>query len=108
MKRYSKSELYDFRNKIAINQVIEELLGLPWKQIDGVYRFLCPSCSEFTAAVNPKTNLSRCFRCKQNFNTIELIMVDRKLSFVNAVKELSQFSLTICSCHDPKRANGGS
>ncbi len=87
-KRFSSSELFELRNNIPLETVIESLLNLPTKVIEGVYKFLCPRCGEFTAAVNRKTNLSRCFRCKQNFNTIELVMQERKVSFVAAVKIL--------------------
>jgi hypothetical protein len=40
----------------------------------GCFRFLCPLCNGFDTAVNPKTNLARCFRCEKNFNTIDLVM----------------------------------
>ena len=74
MTQFSKEELRKLRNEIAVRWVIETLLQLPHKEVEGVFRFLCPACGEFQTAVNPKTNLSRCFRCQMNFNTIELVM----------------------------------
>lgn len=87
---FSSEELSALRNRISIRHLIEVLLGIPSKEIEGVFRFLCPKCREFHTAVNPKTNLSRCFRCEENFNTIELVMKDRQLNFVQSVKFLKQ------------------
>lgn len=89
-QHFSSEELSALRNQISIRHLIEELLGIPSKQTEGVFRFLCPECREFQTAVNPKTNLSRCFRCQENFNTIELVMKDRQLNFVQSVKFLKQ------------------
>ncbi len=89
-EHFSKEELFVVRNKISIRYLIEESLCIPSKEIEGVFRFLCPECGEFQTAVNPKTNLSRCFRCQVNFNTIELVMKDKQLNFVQSVKFLKQ------------------
>lgn len=88
MRRFTSNELFRIRNLIPIRQVIEEILAIPSKNIEGVFRFVCPCCYESNTAVNPKTNLSRCFLCKQNFNTIDIVIADRKLSFVAAVEYL--------------------
>lgn len=91
MRRFSKEELHRIRNDLSVRWVIETLLQLPHKEVEGVFRFLCPACGEFQTAVNPKTNLSRCFRCQLNFNTIELVMREQNVSFVEAVKFLNAF-----------------
>jgi DNA primase len=88
MRRFNKNELYKIRNQIPIREVIEDILAIPSKDVEGVFRFVCPCCYESKTAVNPKTNLSRCFRCEKNFNTIDIVMADRKLSFVAAVAYL--------------------
>jgi predicted RNA-binding Zn-ribbon protein involved in translation (DUF1610 family) len=88
MRRFTSEELHVVRNDIAIRAIICDVLKIPNKEIEGVFRFLCPKCGEFQTAVNPRTNLSRCFRCRENFNSIELVMADRKLSFVESVKFL--------------------
>jgi hypothetical protein len=49
---------------------------------------MCPLCQEFNTAVNPKTNLARCFTCEKNFNTIDLVMLIRQTDFVHSVKFL--------------------
>ena len=85
MRRFTSNELYMIRNLIPIRQVIEDILAIPSKDIEGVFRFVCPCCYESNTAVNPKTNLCRCFLCERNFNTIDIVMTDRKLSFVDAV-----------------------
>lgn len=90
-RRFSDEELHAIRNFIPIRLVIEQLLEIPSKEIEGCYRFLCPVCNEFQTGVNQRTNLSRCFRCQRNFNTIELIMEDRKMPFVQSVRMLQKW-----------------
>jgi DNA primase len=87
-RRFSDEELSALRNILPIRFVIEKILTIPSKEVEGIFRFVCPCCHESQTAVNPKTNLSRCFLCKKNFNTIEIYMTDRRASFVEAVKAL--------------------
>jgi hypothetical protein len=91
MPRFTSEKLYEIRNSIPVRTVIDGMLGIPGKEIEGVYRFVCPQCYESQTAVNPKTNLSRCFRCDRNFNVIDLVMIDRKLPFVQAVMYLDKY-----------------
>lgn len=100
-QQFSKEELHALRNRISIRDLIEHSLEIPCKEVEGVFRFLCPNCGEFQTAVNPKTNLSRCFRCQENFNTIEIVMKDRQLSFVDSVKLLRQLFGESASPHVP-------
>lgn len=87
-KRFSADELYELRNAIPINTVIQELLAMPAKTSEGYFRFRCPVCHEFLTATNPATNLARCFGCRKNFNTIDLVMAVKKSSFVQSVAYL--------------------
>ena len=75
MPRFSSTELRRLRNDIPVRWVIETLLQLPAKEVEGVYRFLCPVCKEFQTGLNPRANLARCFLCERNFNPIELLSV---------------------------------
>jgi DNA primase len=86
--RYSKEKLRKLRNDIPINILISELLQMPSKISEGYFRFLCPVCSEFMTATNPKTNLARCFRCEKNFNPIDMVMMVKHFSFREAVDYL--------------------
>lgn len=88
MMRFSKDELFTVRNAIPMRAVIIEMSGLPNKESEGLFHFLCPLCNEFQTGVHEKTNLARCFRCRRNFNAIELLMESRALSFVQSVKLL--------------------
>jgi len=65
-------------------------LDLPCKTQDGYFRFLCPLCGEFNTAVNPKTNLGRCFCCKTNLNPVDLVMIVKHYSFLQAVAFLER------------------
>ena len=76
------------RNEIPIALVIAEFLKLPTKVSEGYLRFLCPLCTEFITATNPKTNLARCFLCEKNFNPIDMVMVVKQISFSKAVDYL--------------------
>ncbi len=99
-KRFSSQELYEFRNLIPIDVLIEKELAIPSKISEGTFRFLCPLCNEFQTAVNPKTNLSRCFRCEKNFNTIDMVMICHNTDFVSSVKYLQTILNPRESGHD--------
>jgi DNA primase len=75
-------------NHIPIDSLMEDVLMLPAKRTDGHFRLVCPVCREFNTATNSESNLARCFVCSRNFNTIDIVMVYRKLSFVESVKFL--------------------
>ena len=85
---YSSNQLYALRNQINVQMLIEKTLRIPCRMAKGCFRFLCPLCNRFDTAVNPKTNLGRCFRCEKNFNTIDLVMLIRQVDFVHSVKFL--------------------
>lgn len=89
MNRLSAERLRALRNDIPIEAVIRKL-GLPAKEVEGYFRFLCPLCSEFHTATNPRTNLGRCFRCRENYNPIDLVMAVEKVSFLDAVSLLER------------------
>ena len=87
-KYFSSRELYKLRNSIPIAVLIEKELAIPSKISEGFFRFLCPLCNEFQTAVNPKTNMGRCFRCEKNFNPIDMVMAWHSIGFVDSVKYL--------------------
>lgn len=84
--RYSKETLRMLRNEIPIARLISDFLRIPCKVSEGYFRFLCPLCSEFQTATNPRTNLARCFRCHKNFNPIDMVMVVKCCNFREAVQ----------------------
>ena len=86
--RYSREKLRRLRNDIPIADLIADILSLPHKVSEGYIRFLCPQCSEFNSAVNPNTNLARCFLCRRNYNPIDLVMAVKDCSFLEAVEFL--------------------
>jgi len=94
-RRFTNHELYTLRNDIPIDALIEKALCIPSRVAEGYFRFLCPLCKEFSTAVNPETNLARCFRCEENFNTIDLVMTIRKLDFVESVRFLQDYHKSI-------------
>jgi hypothetical protein len=87
-RRFTDRQLYALRNDIPVDSLMEKVLGVPCSIADGHTRFLCPLCNTFNTAVNPITNLARCFDCRENFNAIDLVMAIRKLDFVNSVRFL--------------------
>jgi hypothetical protein len=84
----SKTHLRELRNCIEIIPLIAEVLELLYKTHDGRFRFMCPLCRDFDTAVNPDTNLARCFRCQRNFNPIDMVMTVKRYSFMQAVHYL--------------------
>lgn len=90
-RRFTNHELHTLRNDIPIDALIDKALCIPSRVAEGHFRFLCPLCQEFSTAVNPQTNLARCFRCEKNFNTIDLVMIIRKSDFVESVRFLQNY-----------------
>jgi len=90
-QRYTPQLLRALRNDVDIDHLIADVLNWPSKTSEGQFRFLCPLCSEFNSATNPRTNLARCFGCEKNFNPIDMVMAIRECTFVQAV----QFLLTL-------------
>jgi len=91
-RRYSTDLLRTLRNDIDIAELIAGALDWPSKNSEGQFRFLCPICSEFNSATNPKTNLARCFRCQKNFNPVDMVMTINQCSFVEAVEFLRRLT----------------
>ena len=85
---FSSQQLYSLRNGINVQMLIENTLRIPCRVTEGCFRFLCPLCNAFDTAINPKTNLARCFHCEKNFNTIDLVMLIRQTDFVQSAKFL--------------------
>ena len=73
----TKELLRAIRNDLPMRLTIVRLgrFGPIAKQSDGYFRFQCPNCSELRATVNPKNNLAHCFSCGENFNNIDLMML---------------------------------
>ena len=104
--RFPSDLLRSLRNDLPINDLIRLRLKLPWKEREGHLRFLCPLCSEFHTATNPKTNLARCFRCGVNFNPIELVMAVEQCRFVDSVKILAPLLETRRQSLSAKKRSG--
>ena len=88
MPRYFDDDfLRRLRNDISWELLLEQLRW-PHKQRQGQLAFLCPCCAEYVSAVNPRTNLGRCFHCERNFNPIDFTMAVEQCDFVVAVAYL--------------------
>ena len=95
-ERFSSEFLRSLRNDLSIAWVLE-VLEVPVKISEGYCRFLCPLCREFNTATKPSTNLGHCFRCRENFNPIDIVMVVKRLNFLDTVELLSQLLKDVCS-----------
>jgi hypothetical protein len=100
-RRFSAQQLYQLRNSIPIDVLIEKKLLIPSKQSEGFFRFLCPLCGEFQTATMEKTNLARCFKCEKNFNTIDMVMLYKNTDFVESVKFLITYLQNLTAKRDP-------
>jgi len=90
-KQFSSEYLYRIRNDISIPYLLEHVLRYPCRQSQGCFRFICPKCLEFNTSVNLKNNLARCFTCQRNFNTIDLVMLIKDMSFTKSILFLHSF-----------------
>ncbi len=105
MKKFSSCELFELRNAMPVEILIREVLPIPSKISEGVFRFLCPICNEFQTAVNPNTNLARCFRCERNFNAIDLVIEIQGCGFKESVLFLKQVLVEISKQGDTQQAS---
>lgn len=88
MPRYfTDALLRRLRNDIGWPSLLKQL-NWPHKQRLGQLAFLCPRCGEYLSAVNPATNLGRCFYCETNFNPIDFTIAARDCDFTTAVRYL--------------------
>jgi DNA primase len=73
----TKDLLRAIRNDLPMKLTVVRLgrHGPIAKYSDGYFRFQCPRCDELRATVNPKNNLAHCFSCGENFNNIDLMMI---------------------------------
>jgi len=99
--RFSKQELREVRNCISLHQVMKSL-KLPIKFREGYYRYSCPKCLEWNTAINPKTNLGRCFRCLENLNTIDVVMKKTGYDFKTSVQYLKYLKNEVLVCNVEK------
>jgi DNA primase len=78
------------RNELPMKLTIVRLRehGPITKQVDGYFRFQCPSCGELRATVNPRNNLAHCFSCGKNYNNIDLMLI-QGYDFLPAVQILA-------------------
>lgn len=104
-RHFSTQELYCLRNDIPVDLVIKNALDIPCRNTEGCFRFLCPICNEFNTAVNPETNLARCFCCEKNFNTIDLVMLITQLDFVKSIRFLKNYQKSIPNQSYPIKPN---
>jgi hypothetical protein len=87
-KYFSSDFLRMLRNHVPIKTVITSFLNVEARNSHGLLRFRCPLCGNFHTALNPQTNLARCFDCKENFNPIDMVMAASTCSFIEAVQFL--------------------
>ena len=87
MASFTKQQLFQVRNEIDIDWLINEKLSIE-RHFNGAWRFRCPLCQELNTATQKKTNLARCFSCQKNFNTIDIVIYTKKINFVPSVRFL--------------------
>ena len=87
MTPFTKAQLFQVRNEIDIDWLITDKLNIE-RQFKGLWRFRCPLCHDFNTATHKTTNLSRCFSCQKNLNTIDLVIYCKKINFAPSVNFL--------------------
>jgi hypothetical protein len=104
MPRLSSQALYALRNHINIERLMTQVLHMTTHEINGRVRFQCPLCARFHTATHPNTNLARCFDCRKNFNTIELVMAVRHIRFLEAVALLQRYQKILDNRSHPSQS----
>lgn len=89
--RFTSQQLYVLRNEIPIDRLIEHYLSIPCHRSENRFRFACPLCGGFNTSILWEKNLSRCFQCNKNFNTIDLVIHIMNVDFVESVKRLENY-----------------
>lgn len=84
MHDYDPEYLRRLRNEIRWPELLKRMNWLH-KMREGRLVFQCPKCNETLTGVNDRTNLGRCFRCKENWNPIDFTMEAWNLEFKSAV-----------------------
>lgn len=87
MTRIHADHLRSLRNDVPVAVVLAEL-RLPTKNRGQRTNFRCPACDGFHAAINPRANLLRCFRCERDFNPIDLVLTVCHCRFLEAVRRV--------------------
>lgn len=100
MKPFTKQQLFQIRNDIDIDWLINDKLYLE-RQFNNIWRFQCPVCQQFNTATQKKNNLARCFDCQRNFNTIDLVIYSKKMNFAPSV----QFLLSLLEKKSASKSN---
>ncbi len=76
------------RNDVRVADVIDRL-GVATRARGARRAFRCPQCECFHTGVRERTNLARCFACERNFNPIDFVIAERRWTFLDAVRYLS-------------------
>jgi len=84
-KRHSEEFLRELRNDVPVGSVVEAL-GIPTAHRGSRVTARCPSCSKFHTAFHDSSNLLRCFDCEESFNTLDLVVQERRVTFDEAVR----------------------
>lgn len=80
-----RDQLRRLRNEIPFQLLFRRLNWTSKKSTSGQLVFPCPLCNESSTAVNPRTNLARCFRCQRNWNPIDFTMEVTSMDFLETV-----------------------
>ena len=85
----TRAYLHRLRNEVPFGPLFRQL-DWPHKRVGEQLRFVCPVCSESQTAINPTTNLARCFRCQRNWNPIDFTMTVTNCEFLAAIAQIDE------------------
>lgn len=88
--KYSNEEIEKLNNSLKIEEVIGEFVNL--KKVGANFKGLCPFHRDTNPSfmVNPVKNICKCFVCNEGGNPITFYSNYKKISFEEAVEELSK------------------
>lgn len=88
--KYSNEEIEKLNNSLKIEEVVGEFVNL--KKVGANFKGLCPFHRDTNPSfmVNPVKNICKCFVCNEGGNPITFYSNYKKISFEEAVEELSK------------------
>ena len=88
--KYSNEEIEKLNNSLKIEEVVGEFVNL--KKVGANFKGLCPFHRDTNPSfmINPVKNICKCFVCNEGGNPITFYSNYKKISFEEAVEELSK------------------
>lgn len=104
--RLSKEHLQKLRKDIPVLRVVRELLGVPSAVVENTLRFECPLCRQLHIVIQQESNVAHCLSCERTFNTIDIVILSKKVDFLKGISLLQGLMGNVSSTQSLPTARG--